>query len=70
MYFEVFISFASLVDIPCKSMLDYAGRFSKSMAKPAPLSPFDLTVKRVLSCSIPFFIVSDPVLQPNVEYVF
>ena len=39
------------------------------MAKPDPLPPFDLTFKRVLSCSLLYFFVGDPVFLLDVEYV-
>ena len=35
------------------------------MAKPAPLSPFDM-VKWVQSCSSVYFFIGDPVMPPNV----
>ena len=56
--------------IPSTGMSDKAGRrFSKSMAKPAPLSPFDLTVKRDLSSSTPHFFLAGPALPLAAEYV-
>ena len=62
---------SSPLSIPSKGMSDCGGRgFPKGMAKPAPLSPFDLTVKRVLSCSAPRSIVGDPVLPLDVECVW
>ena len=64
----------NLLRFPCRFYLEAClttlGRvFPKSMAKPAPLSPFDLTIKRVLPSASPYVFVGDPVLPSNVEYV-
>ena len=69
MYFEVGLSFASLVD----SIRQHAGlpwtEVSRSMSKPAPLSHFDLTARRVQPCSTPYFFVGDYVLPLDVGSV-
>ena len=43
--------------------------FFKSMVKEAPLSPVDLTVKRVMSSFAENLFAADPVMSPDVKYV-